>query len=375
MAAEPLVRRVLMSVDAMGGVWPYALELTRHLGSAGVEITIAALGREPTPAQRDDLQRLPGTALHTSTFKLEWMPDCGDDVRASGEWLLALEREIKPDLVHLNGFSHGALPWSAPSLVVAHSCVLSWWQAVKGVAAPAEWERYRDQVRRGVLAADLVIAPTHAMGCSIQELYGRADVQVIANGRDSSSELHPGAQKHPIVFAAGRLWDEAKNLQVLDRACTGLSWPLYFAGEMRGPQGQEFVPSNGVALGAMPPADLAQWLRHAAVYAFPAKYEPFGLSVLEAALCGCALVLGDIPSLREVWADAAIYVAPDEAGALREALETIIAAPAMRLGMARRARERALSFTGLRMASEYLATYTQLVGASRGVFTGTLASV
>src|SRR4051812_33310760 len=209
MTAEPLPRRVLMSVDAMGGVWPYALELARHLGAAGVEITMAALGREPTRAQRDDLARLPGTALRTGTFKLEWMPDCWDDVRVSGEWLLALEREIKPDLVHLNGFSHGALPWSVPSLVVAHSCVLSWWRAVKGVAAPAEWDRYGEQVRRGVRATDLVIAPTRAMGSSIQELYGRADVDIIANGRDPSNELHPGEQKHPIVFAAGRLWDEA----------------------------------------------------------------------------------------------------------------------------------------------------------------------
>src|SRR3954468_10377013 len=147
MPAELLPRRVLMSVDAMGGVWPYALELARHLGSAGVEITMAALGPEPTPAQRDGLARLAGTALRTSTFKLEWMPDCWDDVRASGEWLLALEREIKPDLVHLNGFSHGALPWSAPSLVVAHSCVLSWWQAVKGTPAPAEWDRTGNRSR------------------------------------------------------------------------------------------------------------------------------------------------------------------------------------------------------------------------------------
>ena len=33
----------------------------------------------------------------------------------------------------------------------------------------------------------------------------------------------------------------------------------------------------------------------------PARYEPFGLSILEAALSGCALVLGDLPSLRELW--------------------------------------------------------------------------
>ena len=38
----------------------------------------------------------------------------------------------------------------APVVIVAHSCVLSWWQAVKGESAPPEWERYRDEVRRGI---------------------------------------------------------------------------------------------------------------------------------------------------------------------------------------------------------------------------------
>ena len=61
------------------------------------------------------------------------------------------------------------------------------------------------------------------------------------------------------------------------------------------------------------------WPR-AAIYALPARYEPFGLSALEAALSGCALVLGDIPSLREVWGDAAVFVPPDDAGGLRDAL-------------------------------------------------------
>ena len=49
----------------------------------------------------------------------------------------------------------------------------------------------------------------------------------------------------------------------------------------------------------------------AAIYALPARYEPFGLSILEAALSGCALVIGDIPSLREIWADAALFVPSD----------------------------------------------------------------
>ena len=40
-----------------------------------------------------------------------------------------------------------------------------------------------------------------------------------------------------------------------------------------------------------------------------ALYEPFGLAVLEAAQAGCALVLSDIPTFRELWDGAALFVA------------------------------------------------------------------
>jgi glycogen synthase len=59
----------------------------------------------------------------------------------------------------------------------------------------------------------------------------------------------------------------------------------------------------------------ADWYARASIYALPARYEPFGLSALEAALSGCALILGDIPSLREVWLEAAPYVSPDDESA------------------------------------------------------------
>ena len=61
--------------------------------------------------------------------------------------------------------------------------------------------------------------------------------------------------------------------------------------------------------------------RCAAIYALPARYEPFRLEVLEAAAPGCALVLGDIASLRELWDGAALFVAPDDDRALRARAE------------------------------------------------------
>ena len=98
----------------------------------------------------------------------------------------------------------------------------------------------------------------------------------------------------------------------------------------------------------------------AAVYVLPARYEPFGLSVLEAAHSGCALVLGDIPSLREIWGDAAVFVPPDDTDALADAVTALIEAPERRDKLADAAWERALRFTPLRMAEDYLEAYRSI---------------
>jgi glycosyltransferase involved in cell wall biosynthesis len=97
----------------------------------------------------------------------------------------------------------------------------------------------------------------------------------------------------------------------------------------------------------------------------PARYEPFGLSVLEAGLARCALVLADIPSLREVWGDAASYVPADDHAGLRECLKKLIADDDLRARLADKARARALSFTPQRMARGYLAAYSSLLRAPR----------
>jgi glycosyltransferase involved in cell wall biosynthesis len=82
--------------------------------------------------------------------------------------------------------------------------------------------------------------------------------------------------------------------------------------------------------------------------------------VLEAALSGCALVLGDIASLREVWGPAARYVPPGDARALHKALQDLIASPAERARLAQAAQFRAHRYTARAMADRYLACYAAL---------------
>lgn len=351
--------RVLMTADTVGGVWTYAVDLARALEARGVEVVLATMGAPMRPDQRAQLAGLSRLTLHESAWRLEWMEQPWDDVQRAGEWLLSLERRHRPHLVHLNQFAFGALPFAAPSLVVAHSCVLSWWRAVHGEGAPAQWETYQRKVQAGLAGAGLVAAPTRAMLHSLVRDYGPLPAGlVLGNGR-ASALLRPGT-KQPYVMAAGRFWDAAKNIAALQAAAHGLSWPVRVAGATTHPDGGRLLPGGVEFLGELRPAALAEQLRGASIYALPARYEPFGLSVLEAALCGCALVLGDIASLREVWGDAALYVDPADHAALHATLQRLVAQPAERERLAAAARQRAQQFTPERMADGYLQAYAML---------------
>src|SRR5215218_1929637 len=208
-----------MTADTIGGVWEYALDLSRSLAAAGTSVTLATMGREPSLRQQWEAETIPSLTLRTSTFRLEWMSDAWADVERSGRWLLDIQDAIGADVIHLNGFCYGALPWSAPVLMVAHSCVLSWWESVKGAVAPPEWNRYRCEARRGIQAADCVVAPSRWMATEVERLHEASAVVAIPNGRDEAAGFTAGGDKQPIVLAAGRLWDEAKNFAALDRAC------------------------------------------------------------------------------------------------------------------------------------------------------------
>jgi glycosyltransferase involved in cell wall biosynthesis len=109
---------------------------------------------------------------------------------------------------------------------------------------------------------------------------------------------------------------------------------------------------------------LNDWLSRAAIYALPARYEPFGLSALEAALSGCALVLGDIPSLREVLGESALYVPPHDVDALRTVLNVLAGDPALRSRLGEAARRRALTYTPSQMAGAYYTAYQELLATS-----------
>ncbi|MFN2506915.1 MAG: glycosyltransferase family 4 protein [Acidimicrobiales bacterium] len=358
---------LLMTADTVGGVWTYALELAEALAPLGVRVPLATMGPPLSAGQRAAVEASAVAAVHEGDFALEWTADPWDDVDRAGRWLLDLEDRLRPDVVHLNGYAHGALAWRAPTVVVAHSCVLSWWDAVQGEPAPAEWDQYRRRVTEGLRAAGVVVAPTAALLAELSRWYGLDGGQVIANGR-RSDRAGPVAAKEDLILGGGRLWDEAKNLALLNRVAPRLRWPVAIAGDPRHPVTDETAaaPGGSRLLGRLEPPEMAGWLLRASIFVLPARYEPFGLGPLEAALAGCALVLGDIPSLREVWETAALYVGPDDDAGLVQALNGLISDAPARAELAGKAWRRALELSPDRMAAAYHRVYTS-VTATHGV--------
>lgn len=359
--------RVLMTADTVGGVWTYACELVAALAGHGVEVVLAAMGEPLSPAQARRAASLRNLELAWRRSALEWMPEPWRDVDAAGDWLCGLAAEARPDVVHVNGYAHAALPLGdAPIVVVAHSCVSTWMRAVRGAPPGPEWNEYRRRVAAGLAAADIVVAPTAAILGAVLDAHGvAAPSRVIPNGC-AAGAWRPG-EKGPLILSAGRLWDEAKGLADLVACAPRVPWTIAVAGPTAAPGAPASRPSmSGVrTLGALAPDQLARWMARASIYALPARYEPFGLSVVEAALSGCALVLGDIPSLREVWGDVAIYVAPGDPAALGLALNALIRDPLARGARAASARVRAHALSPRRMAAAYRALYDELIARRR----------
>jgi glycogen(starch) synthase len=336
--------KLLMTTDPIGGVWTYTLDLVRALRTHDVETAVASMGGTLSNEQRREARAAGVAELFATDLALEWMRDRWSEVEAAGEWLLDVRAAVEPELVHLNGYVHAALPWGAPVVVVAHSCVYSWYVAVRRQLPGRDWTRYRDAVEKGLRAAHVVVAPSRAMLRALDAHYRYScERVVIHNGRTPRASR----AKEPFVLAGGRSWDEAKNVAAVSRVAERLQWPTRIVGA-------------GSPTGVVSRATLDDLLARAAIYCAPARYEPFGLGALEAAQAGCALVLGDIPSLREVWGDGAAFVDPDDDEALAARLSRLIDRPAERHALAEASRARASRYTPERMASAYMDLYTRV---------------
>jgi glycosyltransferase involved in cell wall biosynthesis len=112
---------------------------------------------------------------------------------------------------------------------------------------------------------------------------------------------------------------------------------------------------KAILLGAVPEPSLLSLYARSTIYIDSSIYQPGGLEPLEAALCGCAVITNDIPSLREIWGEAALYF--HSARELSSVLQRLNRNSEEMAEMQRRSYRRAMELTPQRMADGYEAMY------------------
>jgi glycosyltransferase involved in cell wall biosynthesis len=348
--------RILMTADAVGGVWQYATELSRALAPRGYDVTLAVIGPRLSDTQRS---MCVGDIVETG-LALDWLAEDPAVVAAAGQALGLLATELGADLVQIN---HPALVVGArgavPIVAMAHSCVGTWWSAVKQGPIDTDLAWQAELTGLGLAAADRVVCPSAAFAAQVQARYALPETpQTVHNGRTPPPAIQGAI--HDFAFTAGRLWDQGKNLATLDRVAARLGIPIKAAGPLVGPHGETIALSHVHAMGQLDETTLARTLAARPVFVSTATYEPFGLAVLEAALTGCPLVLSDIPTFRELWDGAATFVAPDDDRGFARAIEELIGDERARLANGEHARSHAARYTPLAMAAGMARVYGSL---------------
>lgn len=355
--------RILLTTDAVGGVWTYSVDLAAALAEAGAAVKIVTLGPRPCGARRAEAIRRNLDVLETG-HALEWMAPGRNPVRLAGLAVARLARAFGADVVHLNtpALAAGTRFGGARVVAVNHSCVATWWAATHGSALPPRYGWCAAMTGEGLAAADAIVTPTAAFAAATRAVHElRRTPTAVHNGR-ATAPAEP-AEQIDEIFAAGRLWDQGKNVQALNAVAGRVPWPIRAAGGTAKPEGGRVRYPALKASGHWSGDRVRRHLAQRPIFVSPARYEPFGLAVLEAAQAGCALVLNDIPSLRELWDGAALFVDADDPDDLAGGLRRLIEDRALRRSLGAAARERSAAYRVPAMAAGMAALYAGTAAA------------
>ncbi len=360
--------RVLVDATALpenrGGVGRYVDEIVGRLPSLGVDTHVAAQPRD-----------VDGYAAQLGPEHVHAPPGWAESPAPRLAWeqtgLPHLVRRLAPDVLHS---PHYTLPLltslgDAPKVVVTlhDATFFSDPELHRGVKA----RFFRGWTSVSSRRADALIAPSEATRSEVARHTGvdPARITVVPHGVDHERFRPPlsgevgevrrwlglGVDESYVAFL-GTL-EPRKNVPALIRAyvevCAGRTDPpaLVLAGGKGWDDGIDpalaQVPASlrVVRPGFVPDRLVPALLGGAAVVAYPAFGEGFGLPVLEAMACGAAVLTTRRLSLGEVGGDAVAYATSPDTGDIATALDVLLDDPAERARLGAAGLERAAGYT------------------------------
>lgn len=201
-----------------------------------------------------------------------------------------------------------------------------------------------------------------------------ARIDVVPLGVSPRFSPDPSAKRELFVLHVGDLHPRRNLAMLLDAVMqlrrTEPGWAalrLVLIGADRGLLSSliaQAAGSEGALFHAGTPGDdeLLDWYRRAAVFAYPSRYEGFGLPPLEAMACGTPVLASTAGSVPEVTGSAVPLLDVDDAAGWREGIRRVLSEPTHATELSARGLARAAQFTWARTALGTVASYQRAMG-------------
>lgn len=357
--------------DTFGGIEQVIRQTALATRAHGVEarvFTLSEHARELPCVEKDGIQivRAPVTIeIASNAMSLQAF----DRFRKAAEWADVIQYHFPwpfGDLLHLSA------PRRKPALATYHSDV---------IRQKTLMHVYRPLMHRFLASMDAIVAtsPNYAQSSELLQRY-RDRVTVIPIGIDEESFPRPSdallsewrqrvGQDFFLFVGVLRYY---KGLHILLEAARGCGLPLVIVGQ--GPEeamlrrrATELGLDHVIFTGALPDDDKMALMALSRAVVFPShlRSEAYGVTLVEAAMCGKPMISAEIgtgTSFVNASGETGIVVPPDDADALRRAMLEMARDRAAAAEMGRRARQRfdAL-FTAASMGDQYAFLYQRLL--------------
>lgn len=357
------------------GIGRYTEELVRNLQRVDNRNQYVVFCR------REDVENIP-----THSRWVTVVADIPHYTASEQLFLPGIFKKQKLDFLHVPHFNVPIF-YNRPFIVTIHDIL---WHRLQGLGvtnlpAPLYLIKhlgYRLVIRNAVSRARKIIVPSKAVKLDILSQFHVLENKVVVTyeGVASGQLAHPRGSrnwqfniKKPYLLYVGSLYPH-KNVESVVLAIKHL-----LAQEPNSPialvivcgrsvfweRFREFVKSNGAEsfvklIGHVSDDELGTLYKNAEAFVFPTLSEGFGLPGLEAMAAGTPVVCSDIPVLREVYGDAALYFDPKDPQDMSEKIQQVLADSKLRDRLIKAGEGQAVKYSWRKMVEETLKVYKGL---------------